>query len=414
MKYSLPKSIFYLILNEITERYSLYGMRSILISFMITHIYLSEQDSLSIFHAFIVIGYFFSIFGGIIGDRYSDKKYYLLVFLSIIYTIGHIVLSYAVNIKDMYFGLSIIAFCTGLIKPIIVSFIGDQFELPDQQNKYGIAMNLLFLAVNIGSTLSMVLAPYLLHHYGPTIAFIVPAFAMIFSLLFFIAGKKYYIIKPKIIPNINNINQKFTRGKIITVIFIFILLSIFFTLFDQMFSVVVLQAKLMDCNIFGFNILPSQVPTVNPILIIIISPLFNYIYKYLDKNGYKIHIFTKIKIGMIIASFAFIILLSIQYFIDKGDLINIKWQFLAFIFITIAEVLIMPSSAEFAYSVAPNWAKCKSISFFFLSISVGNIISMIIINNCIDKYMIFTVSVFLGMFSCVCLFSIFGFYNKNY
>ena len=54
-----------------------------------------------------------------------------------------------------YIGLGLIALCTGLIKPIIVSFVGDQFDLPKEQNQYGIAMNLLFLAVNTGSTMAM-------------------------------------------------------------------------------------------------------------------------------------------------------------------------------------------------------------------------------------------------------------------
>ncbi len=180
-----------------------------------------------------------------------------------------------------------------------------------------------------------------------------------------------------------------------------------------MFSVLVLQAKSMDCTIFGLKLLPSQIPTINPILILIISPIFNFIYKYLDNNGYKINIFTKIQIGIIIASFAFVILCFIQYFLDKGVVVNIKWQLLVFVFITIAEVLIMPSSVEFAYSVAPHWAKCKSISFFFLAICIGNMISVLIVSNCIDKYIIFATSAMLGMFASIGLFFAFRYYNNK-
>ena len=71
----MKKSIFYLILNEITERYSLYGMRSILIAFMVNYLYFSQTESLKIFHLFIVFGYLFSILGGIIGDKYGHKKH---------------------------------------------------------------------------------------------------------------------------------------------------------------------------------------------------------------------------------------------------------------------------------------------------------------------------------------------------
>ena len=408
----MKKSIFYLILNEITERYSLYGMRSILIAFMVNYLYFSEGESLKIFHLFIVFGYLFSILGGIIGDKYGHKKYQLLIILSLLYIIGHLILSFSIDKKEMYVGLGLIALCTGLIKPIIVSFVGDQFDLPKEQNQYGIAMNLLFLAVNTGSTMAMFLAPYLLHNYGPSTAFIVPSFAMIFSLIFFIAGKKHYTISTKKFIQFG-VKQSIKFEKIIIIIVIFLLISIFFTLFDQMFSVVVLQAKSMDCTLFGFKLLPSQIPTINPILILIISPIFNFIYKYLDSNHYKINIFTKIQTGMIVASFAFVILCFIQYFLDKGLVVNIKWQVLAFIFITIAEVLIMPSSVEFAYSVAPHWARCKSISFFFFAICIGNMISVAIVANCSDKYMIFIASAILGMFASIGLFFAFRSYNNK-
>ena len=409
----LPRSISYLLLNEITERYSLYGMRSILIAFMINYLYFSESHSLFIFHTFIVLCYLFAILGGIIGDKYWDKKYQLLIFLSILYVGGHIILSCFVTKYGMYTGLIIIAFCTGLIKPIIVSFVGDQFVLPEEQTQYGIAMNLCFFAVNIGSTLAMLIAPYLLQHYGAGIAFFVPSCAMFLSLLFVISGKKYYRVQHEKISLQYSYDKSYNLSKIGVIAGIFLALSVFFMLFDQMFSVVVLQAGLMNCDIFGYKIIPSQIPIINPFLIIIISPLFNYIYKILDSRGYNIKISSKIKIGMVIASLSFIILMVIEHFINLGYILSIKWQILSFIFITFAEILIMPSSAEFAYSVAPHWAKCRSISFFFLSICIGNIFSILVFSVSQVKYFIFTVSSIFVIASFIALSIFFSIYEKT-
>ncbi len=409
----LPKSISYLLLNEITERYSLYGMRSILIAFMIQKLYFTNSHSLLIFHSFIVLCYFFSVFGGIIGDKYWDKKYEILLFLSIFYIFGHVILGFYGDKEGLYIGLIIIAICTGLIKPIIVSFIGDQFTLPQEQNKYGIAMNLMFFAVNIGSTMAMLASPYLFNKYGRGLAFSVPSIAMALSLIFFVAGKKYYKVQSEKLLIVQKIIKKLNFNKIIIIGGIFCSLSIFFMLFDQMFSIVVLQALKMDRKVFGYTILPEQISIINPLLIIIVSPLFNYLYKIIDNRGYKINIATKIKIGMIIASLAFIVLAIIENYINKDLILSIKLQILPFILITIAEVLIMPSSAEFAYSVAPHWAKCRSISFFFLSICLGNILNILIFSIIKNRYLIFMGSAILGILSFLSLWILFALYNKD-
>ena len=95
----LPKGIPYIIANEAAERFSFYGMKSILVIYMTQYLYsaqgetnLSEEDAKAYFHLFSSVVYFFPLIGALISDIFFGK-FRTIIFLSIVYCIGHFVLA---------------------------------------------------------------------------------------------------------------------------------------------------------------------------------------------------------------------------------------------------------------------------------------------------------------------------------
>ena len=130
----MPRQIGYIIGNEACERFSFYGMRNILTPFLVASLlaYLPEADrpgaAKDVFHTFVIGVYFFPLLGGWLADRYFGK-YNTVLWFSILYCIGQFMLvGFSDNRIGFFAGLALIAFGSGGIKPLVASFMGDQFE----------------------------------------------------------------------------------------------------------------------------------------------------------------------------------------------------------------------------------------------------------------------------------------------
>ena len=122
-----PSQIKYIVGNEACERYSYYGMKSILTVFMIQVLLFQEADATFTYHIFSSLCYFFPVLGAFISDRIWGK-YKTILYLSLVYCAGHAVLSIWENSTGLYVGLGLIALGSGGIKPCVSAHVGDQFK----------------------------------------------------------------------------------------------------------------------------------------------------------------------------------------------------------------------------------------------------------------------------------------------
>ncbi|MBL4817840.1 MAG: MFS transporter [Deltaproteobacteria bacterium] len=154
---------------------------------------------------------------------------------------------------------------------------------------------------------------------------------------------------------------------IVRILSIFLFVSIFWALFDQHGSSWIRQAKMMNLNVLGFELMPSQIQGINPILVMILIPLMSYMFGHIKP-------LLRMSVGMIIASFSFVVVALIQAQLDQGAQLNVVWQLLPYILITVAEVLVSVTGLEFAYTQAPKRMKSTVMGFWLLSVAFGNIL----------------------------------------
>lgn len=198
-----PRQLPYIIASEACERFSFYGMRNILTPFLMTALLLSvpEQfragEAKDIFHSFVIGVYFFPLLGGYLADKYLGK-YRTILYLSILYCIGHAFLAIFETSKEgFYTGLFLIALGSGGIKPLVSAFMGDQF---DQSNKQLArkAFDWFYFTINFGSFFASLLMPLVLKHYGAAWAFGLPGVLMgLATLLFWLGRSRYVHVAPE-------------------------------------------------------------------------------------------------------------------------------------------------------------------------------------------------------------------------
>ncbi|MCX7041231.1 MAG: oligopeptide:H+ symporter [Gammaproteobacteria bacterium] len=198
----LPRQIPYIIGNEACERFSFYGMRNILVQFLVSSVILAyipadarEGAAKDIFHSFVIGVYFFPLLGGWLSDRFFGK-YNTVMWFSLIYCAGHACLAmFDDNKNGFYTGLFLIALGSGGIKPLVVSFVGDQFTR-DNKHLAKIVFDAFYWTINFGSFFASLLMPLFLRSYGPAVAFGIPGVLMFVATIIFWMGRKQYVRVP--------------------------------------------------------------------------------------------------------------------------------------------------------------------------------------------------------------------------
>lgn len=352
-----PKSIYLILTIEFCERFSFCGLRTMLSLYLRDVLKFSEKDATILYHIFYALCYFVPIIGAILADSVYGRYRTIRAF-SVIYVIGNILLYMgAVGslqlpiLKTTLLGLALIGIGTGGIKPCVAALCGEQFSA-DQRFYLERFFSVYYFIINIGGFLGMVCIPmirkFLPGYYSYCtepcyeLGFGVSALLMILSLGMFILGKPIYTIRTPPKKNIilqflkcmvYALNKKYACSSpaeykshwldyaedefpprlitdmktVFAILFVFIPLPLFWSLFDQLGSSWTFQAARTDSQIFGLHILPDQIQVISPMLSLILIPLFDkIIYPVLDKLGILENPLRRMVCGGCIAGLAFL------------------------------------------------------------------------------------------------------------
>jgi POT family proton-dependent oligopeptide transporter len=469
-----PAQIKFIVGNEACERFSYYGMRSILAGYITGAVLKGglgqdADSSTNIIHAFVAANYFMPLFGAWLSDKLIGR-YHTILWVSLFYCAGHGVLAcsdFAGGVHGklicLYTGLALIAFGSGGIKPCVSAFMGDQFRA-DQSHLIQKAYGAFYWAINLGSFFSFLVIPWVKNHHGYSLAFAVPGVLMgIATFVFWLGTKKYVRVPPsretrsagfipvffnayanrtrsgfgpllnilttlgaplfiivalaivsfgeispvkraigwaavicttlwyasvlvtsllgKLDPGDNfwaGAQKRYTEKEISAarsvspILFVMALIPVFWSLFDQSNSTWVLQGeKMMHTTILGLDIGAEQMQSMNPLIVMVLVPLFTLgIYPRIGKFASPLR---RMSCGMFFASVSYLIVAALQKQIEAGVQLSVMWQTVPYIVLTSAEVLLSTTGLEFAFREASAELKSTIMSFWLLTVTVGDL-----------------------------------------
>jgi POT family proton-dependent oligopeptide transporter len=372
----MPGGIPYIIANEFAERFCFYGIKSILAVYLVQSMHFGDAQATTWGSLFKSGAYFFPLLGAVVSDVFWGK-YRTVITFSLAYSAGCVVLALARDPQMIAAGLFLVAFGTGGIKPCVSTNVGDQFT---SRNQHLIerAFSFFYLAINSGSLISILMCPWLLPNFGPTVAFGMPAGMMVVATLVFWAGRKRFAVVPPAgkvwLRDIFSARGITTIGRLLAV---YLFIAFFWALWDQSNGTTwSLQARsdLMDKNLgFGFTLLPAQVQAVNGLFILILAPVFSYFVYPLVGRFFSVTPLRKIGAGLFVTAGSFLIIAAIEARIQAGATVSVWWQILAYAVLTAGEVLVSITGLEYSYKQAPLSMKSFIMALFLLSISAGNL-----------------------------------------
>ena len=386
-KGTFPKAVPYIIGNEAAERFSYYGYRSILATFLVAQFFnptnnpalqaKAEAQANEQVHFYVALAYFLPLIGGLVADWFFGK-YKVILYVSILYCFGHLCLSlFEDNFQLFSVGLVMLAIGAGGIKSSVSANVGDQFDKSNEHlmsKVYG----WFYFSINAGSVISTALIPWLYANYGASVAFGVPGILMALATLIFWLGRKKYVRVPPIGYKraMQDVEMwKENIGALGRVLAVFAFVPIFWALWDQNLSEWVLQAQKLDRTLWpGFTLLPEQVQTVNPFFILVMIPVFTYaIYPFFDRRGVKTTPLRRLGTGFVLTALSFVVIAWIQTQVDNGAQPSVWWQILAYFILTCGEVMVSITGLEYAYTHAPKAMKSLMTGIWLLTVSVGNL-----------------------------------------
>lgn len=204
-----PSQAKYIVGNEACERFSFYGMKSILVLYMVNALAMSESAAMEVAHLFNALIYILPLLGAWIADRFLGR-YRTILYVSLFYCLGHGVLATAdlttsIEMKRIILmtGLFIIALGAGGIKPCVSAFVGDQvggFDSKTMTRVYAA----FYWSINFGSFFSFLVIPWVHKNWGYSWAFAIPGIFMALATFVFWCGRKQYQHKapaqPEFVP----------------------------------------------------------------------------------------------------------------------------------------------------------------------------------------------------------------------
>ncbi len=409
-----PRAVQYILGNEACERFSFYGMSTILVPYMQQYLDWPRNRAEGVYHDFVAAAYAMTVLGAWLSDRFFGR-YRTILWLSYGYVAGHATLAAmdvapAVRATLLFAGMTLIVVGQAGIKPNLSAFVGDQFR-QDQGGLLDRVYSLFYVAINLGSAASQIATPWLLAGCafgavklceGSAVAwaFGVPGILMALALVIYLAGRRLYVKVPPVGRDPNSFasvlwtrireGEEAARRRhgeaevagmrsVFRIALVFAPTVTFWALYFQYGSSWFNQAEQMNRDVFGWHMESAQMEALNAILILIMVPLFAYaVYPALQKAGLRPTLLRRMTAGMFIAIPAFLSAAMIQSWIEAGRTPHIAWQAIQYVIIAIAETLVSVTALEFAYTQAPKRMKGVIMSMYTISIGLGSFVTSLV------------------------------------
>ncbi len=303
-------------------------------------------------------------------------------------------------------GLGLIALGAGGIKPCVSAFMGDQF-LNAGSRLYEKAYAAFYFSINFGSFFSFLTIPLVARKLGYSWAFGIPGILMGLATLIFFLGRNRYrkvppsretrsagffaVLKEAIAHRRPGVGfwegamagSRFSReevsaaASVAPVLSVFALIPPFWAMFDQHSSTWVLQAKemipfKMTMGKWSYDLGGEEMQSLNPLLVMILVPLVTLVLYPAFGRMTRVTPLRRIGVGMFVAGFSYVVVAWIQQRIGAGEKLSVLWQAIPYVILTTAEVLVSTTGLEFAYTQAAKSMKSTIMSFWLLTVAIGN------------------------------------------
>ncbi|MBL7472995.1 peptide MFS transporter [Robertkochia sediminum] len=380
-----PVGLFILFFTEMWERFSYYGMRAILVLYLVAETQSSNAglgwtnaEALSLYGWYTMLVYVSSIPGGWIADKFLGAKRSVLVG-GILLVAGHSILA----IEEMwafYTGLGLIIAGVGMLKPNISTMVGGLYKQGDIRRDKG--FTIFYIGINVGAFLSSLIVGYVGEVYGWHYGFGLAGIGMALGLLQYLFGLKYLKHVGNYLGTSENEAEKAAakapltkveKDRIVVMLISFLLVIVFWGAFEQAGGLMNIYAK-ENTNrmLMGWEVPASWFQSLNAMFIIFLGTSVAGYWANRKLKGKVSSSLFKMMIGLVImgTGFFFMSAASAQY--EAVGSSAMYWLVLAYLFHTVGELCLSPVALSYITKLAPVKYASLMMGVYFAMTGFGN------------------------------------------
>ncbi len=371
-----PAGLYVLFFTEMWERFSYYGMRSLLVYYMIKHLQFTQERSSQIYGLYTGFVYFTPLFGGMLADRLIGQRR-IVILGAVLMAIGHFMMA----VESMFFpALLFLILGNGAFKPNISTQVGALYPAGDHRRDR--AFSIFYMGINLGAFFSPLVCGTLGEKIGYHWGFGAAGVGMIIGLLVYLSGQKHLapdLITQKKASKRQTSSEPMTAGEWLKIGAIFVMMAlsiVFWSVYEQQGNTLALWADAhTDRMIFGWKMPASWFQSFNPLMIFMLVPLLNIVWDRQDRRGKEPSSITKMGTGCILLAAAFLILILPARQLAAVPRASILWLAACALVLTIGEIYFSPIGLSLVTKIAPARMVSMMMGVWFLSSFFGNYLS---------------------------------------
>jgi len=418
-----PKGLYMLFFAEMWERFSYYGMRAILIFYLVQHWLFSDAKSSLIYGAYTSLVYITPVLGGYVADRYLGQRKAVL-FGGILLAAGHSLMAVEgvggqddPTINVFWAALAFIIVGSGFLKANISVMVGQLYKLTDIRRDG--AYTIFYMGINVGAAIGTVLVGYLGQTIGWGFGFGLAGIGMLAGLVVFVLGKKallgageapapltksrewslygvglaavvviWALVQYQdVIQTLLAISgvallgyvlyesfklEKEPRERMFAILFLISLNPLFWGLFEQAGG----SMNLFTDRFVERGAVPASIfQSINPIYIILMAPIFAALWQWLGKRGKEPSAPAKFGLALAQMGLANLVLVwgADAYGIEA--MTPVIFVFLYYLLATTGELCLSPVGLSAMNRLAPSFLASLIMGAWFYMTAVGNFVA---------------------------------------
>ena len=430
-----PAGIKVLFFTEMWERFSYYGMRALLVLYLVNALGYSRDNALALYGIYTGLVYLTPLFGGAIADRILGKRRAAVVGGTVM-MLGHFAMAFE---PLLHVALGLLVVGNGFFKPNTTSMVGELYERDDDPRRAG-GYSIFYMGINLGAFFSPLVAGTLgekygwhygfaaagvgmaiglaqflwqqkdlgrsglMPHQGPvgmkdlpqialwslgSLVFVVgalqawrvvgpvfgglPVLVQVLIALGVIGGAIFAIVRPDPQSAGHAPLNSAEWARVLSIVIVMVFVIAFWTGFEQAGGTMALFAdQNTDRQLFGWEMPASWFQSINPLTIVVLAPVFAWLWLKLDQSRFRLGDTLKQALGMVVLGLGFVVMAMAQAQADTGVKVGMQWLAIVFIIHTVGELMLSPVGLSMVSRVAPAKVLSLMMGVWFLSSAAAN------------------------------------------
>ncbi|TPH17209.1 peptide MFS transporter [Litorilituus lipolyticus] len=387
-----PKGLFLLFGTEMWERFSYYGMRAILVLYLVDLVErgglgFTRGDALSLYGTFTMLVYLTPLIGGWLADNILGQRRSIIIG-GVLMALGQFALGtphayvQGMELEMFYLGLALLVCGNGLFKPNISTMVGDLYNEGDHRRDG--AFTIFYMGINLGAAIAPLIVGTIAEKGEWQYGFVAAGVGMVISVIMQLTfGKKYLGdigVEPAAKLALKNSTsdkkepltaEERDRIKVIFIMGVFTI--IFWAGFEQAGGLMNLFAnEYTDRMIGAFEVPASWFQSVNAIFIVIFAPIIASVWVKMGDNEPTSPVKFALALILLAVGFFFMIGATLQQGGDVSVKTSMIWLILAYLFHTLGELCLSPIGLSMVTKLAPLRLASLLMGIWFFFTALAN------------------------------------------